>query len=235
MIKTKKLNGLIGISIGAMFIVISSYSIAFIFLFDKSKLSSSPSDWGTFGDYFGGLLNPLISFLNVYITIEIAKAVQSFSREQSERHERVQLDQSKMQAAAQHSAALHQTQVQERITNYQVEAQREMIKRQLKFEVQREFSRQINDLLYQIEVHQNRSEFVTLQNSLHRLKSALENFSFTSGQFFSTGIIAEEIEHMIFNIAKWEKTQNWKDKGQLENLRQVRSVALSKLHSDTIL
>lgn len=34
--------------------------------------SSSPSDWGTFGDYVGGILNPFISLLTLIATIGIA-------------------------------------------------------------------------------------------------------------------------------------------------------------------
>jgi uncharacterized membrane protein len=34
--------------------------------------SSNPSDWGTFGDFFGGILNTIISFLTLIVTIIIA-------------------------------------------------------------------------------------------------------------------------------------------------------------------
>ena len=38
-------------------IIIGSYIVSFIGL----KVSSSPSDWGAFGDFFGGFLNPLVA------------------------------------------------------------------------------------------------------------------------------------------------------------------------------
>ncbi|MBW7675653.1 hypothetical protein [Chryseobacterium chendengshani] len=43
--------------------------------FHEYKRSTDPSDWGTFGDYLGGVLNPIISFLTLLVTIIIAVTI----------------------------------------------------------------------------------------------------------------------------------------------------------------
>lgn len=51
-------------------VMISSYIISFIGL----ELSASPSDWGAFGDFFGGFLNPIVAlgaFLLLYRSVRI--------------------------------------------------------------------------------------------------------------------------------------------------------------------
>lgn len=40
--------------------------------FHSLQRSTNPADWGTFGDYFGGILNPIISLLTLIVTIVIA-------------------------------------------------------------------------------------------------------------------------------------------------------------------
>ncbi len=48
------------------FIALISILLAFIAYFNKfGKLSDESSDWGTFGDFIGGLLNPLLSFFGL--------------------------------------------------------------------------------------------------------------------------------------------------------------------------
>lgn len=65
-----------------LFIAITIFSlmtpvIIFIIYFKSSEISRNVSDWGSFGDYFGGMINPIISILNLivlgYITYLIAK------------------------------------------------------------------------------------------------------------------------------------------------------------------
>lgn len=46
--------------------VIGSY----IYNFSSNPISSTPSDWGVLGDYFGGVLNPLISAITLYFLIK---------------------------------------------------------------------------------------------------------------------------------------------------------------------
>ncbi|NYB31532.1 hypothetical protein [Pantoea agglomerans] len=38
--------------------------------FRESKISSNPSDWGVLGDYFGGVLNPLISLFTLIFLVK---------------------------------------------------------------------------------------------------------------------------------------------------------------------
>ncbi|MDX7787021.1 hypothetical protein [Aeromonas caviae] len=44
--------------------------VPYVFNFYKFPWSKSPGDWGTIGDYFGGLLNPLVSSLALYFLIK---------------------------------------------------------------------------------------------------------------------------------------------------------------------
>jgi len=47
-------------------IIIGSY----ILNFRNSSISNNPSDWGVLGDYFGGILNPLISLITLFFLIK---------------------------------------------------------------------------------------------------------------------------------------------------------------------
>lgn len=48
--------------------------------FHELPRSSDPADWGTFGDFFGGILNPLISLLTLIITIIIAVRISKIEK-----------------------------------------------------------------------------------------------------------------------------------------------------------
>lgn len=52
--------------------------------FHSLQRSTNPADWGTFGDYFGGILNPIISFLTLVITIVIAVNISRIERRNHE-------------------------------------------------------------------------------------------------------------------------------------------------------
>lgn len=43
---------------------------AYVYSFHSYEWSSNPSDWGGIGDYIGGLLNPVISFVALYYLIK---------------------------------------------------------------------------------------------------------------------------------------------------------------------
>lgn len=62
----------LGISFSLVFLVVLFYVINF----HKFPISKDAQTWGTFGDYFGGILNPLIGIVNllvlIYITFQIA-------------------------------------------------------------------------------------------------------------------------------------------------------------------
>ncbi|MCR3946354.1 hypothetical protein NUK32_05245 [Aeromonas caviae] len=49
---------------------ISCVIIAYIFKFHGNNISSNPEQWGQIGDYFGGLLNPIISFTTLIFLIK---------------------------------------------------------------------------------------------------------------------------------------------------------------------
>ena len=62
------------ISTGA---VISAYAINFY----AAQLSTVSGDWGTFGDYVGGLLNPLFGFLTLLVALQVLRLQRSELKE----------------------------------------------------------------------------------------------------------------------------------------------------------
>lgn len=64
-------------------LVLGAYALFFL----SSGVSRDPSDWGTMGDYFGGLMNPVVSFA----TLVVAYAVWKQQREEL-RHTKVALE-----------------------------------------------------------------------------------------------------------------------------------------------
>ncbi|SEL62355.1 hypothetical protein SAMN04488505_102702 [Chitinophaga rupis] len=64
---------IIGIAAGLItLLAIAAPIYYYVHDFHDLPRSSDPADWGTFGDYFGGILNPVISLLTLIITIIIA-------------------------------------------------------------------------------------------------------------------------------------------------------------------
>lgn len=51
--------------------------LPYIYTFSNATLSTNPTDWGVFGDYIGGILNPIFSLINiillVYLTYLVSK------------------------------------------------------------------------------------------------------------------------------------------------------------------
>lgn len=79
-LKLKKLNALAGIAIILFLITTSLYFYNFHGVFSTAK-----SDWGTFGDFIGGTLNPLFAFLSliaIIYTISIQTQELEYSREE---------------------------------------------------------------------------------------------------------------------------------------------------------
>lgn len=79
-------------------ITISSYIITF----HHHSISESPSDWGVFGDYIGGVLNPLISFVTLCFLIKTyfsQRAELRNNEEQNVKQLRIQVLQSKISAS----------------------------------------------------------------------------------------------------------------------------------------
>jgi hypothetical protein len=51
-------------------LALSLYATRYFYItFAKSPISNDPANWGLFGDYFGGTLNPIFSLINICITI----------------------------------------------------------------------------------------------------------------------------------------------------------------------
>ncbi len=56
-----------------LFIIVTiAIVLAYIIRFISTGWSSDPADWGVFGDYLGGVLNPIISFITLLVTVRIA-------------------------------------------------------------------------------------------------------------------------------------------------------------------
>ncbi|EAA9294201.1 hypothetical protein P4464_002029 [Salmonella enterica] len=66
-------NERLRVNILLLIVTILSLSIIMIYInnFYNFRISKDPSDWGALGDYFGGLLNPLISIITLFF---VAKA-----------------------------------------------------------------------------------------------------------------------------------------------------------------
>jgi uncharacterized membrane protein len=54
--------------------------LLFIVNFFGHSLSDNPSDWGVFGDYMGGVLNPIVALLTLVVTIQIALRVNEIEK-----------------------------------------------------------------------------------------------------------------------------------------------------------
>ena len=51
--------------------IASSAVLAYAYTFQALPATQNPSAWGTFGDYMGGLLNPLVSVLTLFVAISV--------------------------------------------------------------------------------------------------------------------------------------------------------------------
>ncbi len=54
----------------SLFVSIVVVAASYILNFSSHGVSSSPADWGALGDYFGGVLNPLISIFTMFFLIK---------------------------------------------------------------------------------------------------------------------------------------------------------------------
>lgn len=61
-----------GYILSAIILIIAVYTVYFanIFIGDSSDVSKDASVWGQFGDYAGGVLNPLLSFITIVLLIK---------------------------------------------------------------------------------------------------------------------------------------------------------------------
>ncbi|MGE4419183.1 MAG: putative phage abortive infection protein [Sulfurimonas sp.] len=80
--KLKNLNWLLLVALIFLIVVLSTYFYSF-----HHTLSSDKSEWGTFGDFVGGTLNPLFAFLSLFAiiyTIRIQTEELEYSRKELE-------------------------------------------------------------------------------------------------------------------------------------------------------
>jgi uncharacterized membrane protein len=82
----KRLQNLKRIIIGFAIVTIGVYIVRFY----KFRFSTDPGDWGVFGDYVGGVLNPLVSFASLLVTYYVAEMVNSFAKGENERQVLIQ-------------------------------------------------------------------------------------------------------------------------------------------------
>ncbi len=66
----------------AIFVLLTPITI-FTINFSSQSVSSSIADWGTFGDFFGGVTNTIVSILSLIILTYISVVVSKFSSEEN--------------------------------------------------------------------------------------------------------------------------------------------------------
>jgi hypothetical protein len=66
--------------------------------FNQCSISSNPSNWGVFGDYFGGTLNPLFTLISICVTIWLAVIVNRINNNQIKVTRNIALTQLKHEA-----------------------------------------------------------------------------------------------------------------------------------------
>ncbi|MEN3110014.1 hypothetical protein ACFONG_12245 [Uliginosibacterium paludis] len=71
----------------AVFLVGALYSVNFFYFFGGA-LSNDGANWDQFGDYFGGVLNPILSFISIFLVVR-SLVLQSEANQAGERGERI--------------------------------------------------------------------------------------------------------------------------------------------------
>lgn len=64
--------------------LIGYVSTAFIWNFGRNEISNDIQDWGSFGDYFGGLLNPIIGIASLVILGYISLLISRYGAKENE-------------------------------------------------------------------------------------------------------------------------------------------------------
>lgn len=75
-IKTVLVIGFVGL---ILIFTISIVVIKYRNSFDPNQLSSDPAIWGQFGDYFGGIINPIVGILNLVLFVYLSFILQGLS------------------------------------------------------------------------------------------------------------------------------------------------------------
>jgi hypothetical protein len=76
----KYIKWLIGITIILTIVPV----IFYLYKFGDGTLSTDKGEWGTFGDFIGGVLNPLISLLTLAVTVYIAITFNDYEKRRDE-------------------------------------------------------------------------------------------------------------------------------------------------------
>src|SRR5690242_2055719 len=67
----------------ALLIIILTTVFFYILNFHSSKFSNDPTSWGVFGDYIGGVLNPIIALASLGVLGYLTHLVSTQTNEQS--------------------------------------------------------------------------------------------------------------------------------------------------------
>lgn len=87
MIKKRSWLAIVFASLALIAVALLSYVFWFYGHLDR-KISSSPEQWGQFGDYLGGLLNPILSFISICILVKTAFYQADESKRREDREDR---------------------------------------------------------------------------------------------------------------------------------------------------
>ncbi|MGF7230590.1 hypothetical protein [Arachidicoccus sp.] len=81
---TNKTKWFLSLSVFLTIVVICTPIFFYVKDFHELQRSDNPSDWAAFGDYFGGILGPIISLLTLIVTIIIAVNLSKIERRNHE-------------------------------------------------------------------------------------------------------------------------------------------------------
>lgn len=89
-VNRKEIRTFLYITIAIIILSVVIPVLCYLIEFKDNKFSNDPADWGTFGDYMGGitgtvfgLIAALFSLISIVITLRIATRIQEFEAEQS--------------------------------------------------------------------------------------------------------------------------------------------------------
>ncbi|EKI0758133.1 hypothetical protein ACVYFZ_12405 [Vibrio cholerae] len=102
--KTDRLDTLSNIVIGVGVFCVLLVLAAYLINFHSYDLSKSPSQWGAFGDFLGGVLNPILSFLSLILVLVTIRQ-QKISLQQTSKQIKMSFDEMTKSVIAQEKQA----------------------------------------------------------------------------------------------------------------------------------
>ena len=78
---TIPLGIIVFISLYCIYLTISYYWLQF----QNTTITNNPVNWGLFGEYFGGTLNPLLLLINICITIWLTIIINKYAKQNSDK------------------------------------------------------------------------------------------------------------------------------------------------------